>query len=147
MRDHYLADPNYAAPGAALGGLAVLPPPVPGLHVFYASGQPTEVGAYYRTGPGEALEIDAEAVTDDPKFAVEHGLRVEVSGPTAQAIDGSKNSGGGTVPYGNLAYFKKWQADEFRTQIANTPVPGSSHAGILSTEVFLDGVAELVIKP
>jgi hypothetical protein len=140
-QQYYGGDPAYTAPGGAIGGLAVLPPPVADVRVLYATGQPTEVGAYYVQGPGGTLVVDVDAVGSDPNFVVENGIRLEVQGTTRQRIDGTTTSGDGFLPYGSLAYFTTWPAGR---PVTGQAFPGRTHYAVLRDPGFLDLVAELV---
>lgn len=146
-RDRYYSDdPRYTMPGGEFGGLAVLPPPVVEVHVLFATGQPTEVGAYYVKGPGDTLTVDLDAVGSDPNFVVRNGIRLEVQGTTRQSIDGTTNSGDGFLPYGSLAYFTTWLEQDPAIAVTGRTFPGRTHYGILRDPDFLDVVTELIIS-
>jgi pimeloyl-ACP methyl ester carboxylesterase len=143
-QSYYIDDLNYSSPAGAMGGLAVLPPPVAEVHVLYATGQETEVGAYYKTGLENTLVLDPGATSSDPNFLVQDGVRFEVQGTTRQRIDNTLNSGDGFLPYGSLAYYKIWQQDHPEIQLEGSAFPGRTHYNILQDDNFLDVVAALV---
>lgn len=143
-QSYYVDDVNYTSPGEAMGGLAVLPPPVAEVHVLYATGQPTEVGAYYKCGPDNTLILDAEATSSNPDFVVQGGVRLEVQGKTRQRIDGTLNSGDGFLPYGSLTFYKTWQQDHPEIQLEARSFPGRTHYNILQDDDFLGVITALV---
>jgi len=143
-QSYYVEDLNYTPSGGEMGGLAVLPPPAAEVHVLYATGQPTEVGAYYKTGPGNTLLVDTDAASSNPNFLVEDGVRLEVQGTTRQRIDDTLSSGDGFLPYGSLTYFKTWLQQHPDIGVTAQSFPGRTHYNILQDADFLDVVAALV---
>lgn len=141
---YYEADPNFTKPGTELGSLAVELPYVESLAVLHASGQPTEVGAYYRRAADDTLVIDTEASSTNPDFSVMDGVRLEVQGKTPQYIDGSFNSGDGFLPYGSLMYYTEWQKKYPDREIVGQDYPGNTHYNVLENDAFLDRVCALV---
>lgn len=143
-RDFYQENPLFTPPGRAFGSLAVERPRTPALNVFHATEQPTEVGAYYRPGPGSTLVLDTAATSTDPSFRVEQGVRLEIAGQTRQTIDGTLTSGDGFLSFGSLTYFKVWQEECPHAEITGRAFPGRTHYGILEDERFLHEVVCLV---
>ena len=143
LEDYYRKDPNFTMAGTPTGSLAVARPPVAKLDVFYATGRLTEIGAYYRAD-AEGLSVDATAGTSDPNFSAHHGVRYEASGQTRQAVDGTQNSGDGTVPYGSLTYFKVWNEQNPATPVTGHEIAGSEHTRILGDRRFLSALMQVL---
>lgn len=106
-QEDYKNDENFSGKEKDYGSKAVECPPVGKLDVIYATGTPTEIGAYYNV-LGSELILDIGKTEDGEQFKVVMGKRYETS-QTTQKIDGTQNSGDGTVPYASLVYFKEWQ--------------------------------------
>lgn len=145
QRDYYEENPFFTQPGEPFGSLAVECPRVRQLNIFHATEQQTEVGAYYQPGPGTTLLLDTAATSSDPNFLVQGGVRLEVPGRTLQAIDGTRNSGDGFLPYGSLTYYKVWQQQPSAPEITARAFPGRTHYDILEDEAFLREVVALVV--
>lgn len=143
-REYYEENTLFTTPGGAYGDRAVEPPYAGRLDVLHATGQPTEVGAYYKPGSDSAMLLDTAAASNDPNFTVEGGIRMEISGLTLQTIDGSRNSGDGFLPYGSLTYYKVWQKQKPRGDIVGRAFPGCTHYDILENDAFLAEVLTLV---
>lgn len=137
----FLDDPHYTGLSEPMGSLAVQPPPVPRLAVLHATGQDTEVGAYYERCE-DGLCLDATATSPDESFVVAGGVRYETTQQTRQFIDGTYNSGDGFLPYGSLRYFTTW--DGTPCDIQAKAFPGRTHYSILQDQEFLDTVLELL---
>lgn len=137
----FVSDPHYTEPSQPMGSLAVRPPPVAQLAVLYATGQDTEVGAYYEECEG-GLCLDTTATSQDDRFVVADGVRYETAQKTRQFIDGTYNSGDGFLPYGSLRYFTTWQ--EPPCHIQAKAFPGRTHYDILQDQEFLDAVLGLL---
>lgn len=135
----YGDDHLYTSPGAATGDLAIRRPPIRRIDVLHAVGQDTEIGAYYRRSD-EGLTTDPDASSRDPRVVVRHGVRYETSERTTQAIDGTRNSGDGFLPYGSLRYFTRWDG----SGIASQEYAGRTHYDVLSDTAFLDHVISLI---
>ena len=135
----YGEDPLYTSPGAATGDRATRRPPIRRIDVLHAVGQDTEIGAYYRRSD-DGLTTDLDASSTDPTVVVRNGIRYETSDLTIQAIDGTRNSGDGFLPYGSLRYFTLWDGDG----IASREFAGRTHYDVLSDPAFLDHVISLV---
>jgi hypothetical protein len=139
LRSYYGADPLYTSPGAAIGDHAVRRPPVGRISVFHATGQDTEVGAYYQQGE-DGLTTDLSASTNDPEVVVRNGVRFESASRTVQRIDGTRDSGDGFVPYGSLRFFTRWAGNG----VTGDALPGRTHYDVLSDPTFLERVIGLV---
>jgi hypothetical protein len=139
FEEFYAGDPLYTSPGGATGDLATRRPPVRRIDVLHAVGQDTEVGAYYRRSD-DGLITDTSASSSDPAVVVRNGIRYETSEQTIQAIDGTRNSGDGFLPYGSLRYFTRWEGDG----IASREFAGRTHYDVLADQAFLDHVIALV---
>jgi pimeloyl-ACP methyl ester carboxylesterase len=143
LTQYYVNDKNYSGDTDVFGSCAVECPPVKNLDVFYGTGLDTEVGAYYSDSHGE-LSIDLQAKCAAPNLTVQNGIRLESVKRTKQAIDGTINSGDGTVPYGSLVYFKKWQNTNPQTQIEGYNFPNYNHTTILLQPSFIGKVLSLL---
>ncbi|MFN6461713.1 MAG: lipase/acyltransferase domain-containing protein [Nostoc sp. DedVER02] len=118
ITNHYQNDHNFSK--GEFGSKAVKSPPVKNVDVIYSTGFNTPVGAYYYQENGELKvanylgnETEKLLPVDDGDFIVVNGVRMEKADKTKQLIsdDGITNSGDGVVPYGSLAFFKRWEAN------------------------------------
>ncbi|RCJ19898.1 hypothetical protein A6S26_03980 [Nostoc sp. ATCC 43529] len=126
--EDYEQDPNFSA--GEFGSKAITSPPVKNIDVIYSTGFNTPVGAYYYQEEGKLKvasylgnETENLQPVEDGDFVVINGVRFEKADKTTQLIsdDGITNSGDGVVPYGSLAYFKRWTN--------NPDVPGQKITG------------------
>ena len=145
LKQYYQDDPNFTDPGCPTGSRAVQTPPVKALDVFYATGQETEIGAYYRPTQ-DGLAVDDAAASTNPQFKVQNGIRLEVPGKTLQQVDGTYKSGDGTVPYGSLGYFMVWAQQSHVPTITGHEIPGSEHTLVLRDDRFLDQLMQVLGK-
>ena len=149
MNNEYTSQPNFfTAPNTEFGSLAVQPPSVPHLHVIYSTGRNTEIGAYYKQEPGNVLTLDdsdRRSTKEAKNFIVEKGIRLETS-ETYQSIDGTFNSGDSVVPYGSLAYFKKWQQDYPNANITSKVLTNPDHNSIVKDPDFPNEIIKLISR-
>lgn len=141
---YYHLDPHITSPGSETGNRCNECPYIGSLDVLYATGQDTEIGAYYTPAPGDRLVVNTQATTTNPNFKVVQGVRYESQGLTRQYTDGSLNSGDGFLPYGSLMYYTRWQKQFPKRVITGQSFPGNTHYDILENETFVQTVCTLV---
>jgi len=160
---YYRDDLYITRRNSYIGSALIKCPPVNKLDVIYSTGFDTPVGAYYHFTDDKKLQIATkwgspevpEPFPHNTDLVIKQGIILETP-KTEQKIqaefpdhDPISNSGDSVVPYGSLAYFKKWKNLEPYRYIEGHQFSGDqnlNHNAIVSHPDVITKIIELLSK-